>query len=299
MTNIFNFLKKNKLRSDDNIESTNNDINVWEKELVSEILPESNFYYSMSESFNSNFVNEKVISTTMPSFSVKRYFQEALYLTFANFDKEVSTAYLQTTLDIANAILTLPQSEIERWNGEDIYVEIDKPNILSNKLFIEAILANDSIDTDELMNLNNSLLNYLKKYKGSLWEDVTQSNYLVCVWNLIIAGQFQDAKMHLNVKKKFSYVEGLFNWTVQINTLLIAQQSGDRVKTELTQLFDEVFNIIRLPKWNTIDHQDKDNLTITMSADYVRFQLAVIRWLYIEKQPLKNHWTEVLAQVSK
>lgn len=285
---MFNFLKKNQLKSDG-----------WNKVLRSRILPESEYYYSEITTFDREFISKKISKTFSPHMSVDNKLNEGLYLSYAEFDDKVSTAYLQVSLSIANAILALPQSETERWNAENLYIDNYQPKINIYKLFLEALLNNEVIDTKGLIILNSSLLDYLKTQKGNQWEDVTQSNYLVCVWGLIIAGQFQDAKIHLNIKKKFSYVEGLFNWTVQINTLLIAQQSGDGVETELTQLFDKVFNIIRLPKWNTIDHQDKDNLTITMSADYVRFQLAVIRWLYIEKQPLKNHWPEVLGQVSK
>lgn len=37
---------------------------------------------------------------------------------------------------------------------------------------------------------------------------------------------------------------------------------------------------------------------MTMNPDYVRLQLAIIRWLYIEQQPLESNWEQVLAQVS-
>lgn len=285
---MFNFLKKNQLKSDG-----------WNKVLRSRILPESEYYYSEVTTFDREFISKKISKTFSPHMSVDNKLNEGLYLSYAEFDDKVSTAYLQVSLNIANTILALPQSETERWNAENLYIDNYQPKINIYKLFLEALLNNEVIDTKGLTILNSSLIGYLKTQKGNQWEDVTQSNYLVCIWGLIIAGQFQDAKMHLNVKKKFSYVEGLFNWTVQINTLLIAQQSGEEVDAKLNLMFDEVFNIIRSPYWKTNEQKEENEFTITMNADYVRFQLAIIRWLYVEKQPLKGHWNEVLVQVSK
>ncbi|WP_201509640.1 hypothetical protein [Psychrobacter alimentarius] len=235
----------------------------------------------------------------MPSFSVRRYLEEAIYLIFTKFDEQVSTAYLQVSLDIANAILALPQSETERWNGEDLYTELYHSSISIDKLLLESLLDNEGIDMDELACFSKALLNYLKTYKGRLWDGVNESQYLSSVWHLMIAGQLQEAKAHLSVRKSFRYTENLYNWTKQLNKLLIEQQSGVEVDTELNTMFDEVFDVIRSPYWKT-DRQKEDNrFSITMNPNYVRLQLAIIRWLYVEKQPLKGHWNEVLAQVSR
>lgn len=151
----------------------------------------------------------------------------------------------------------------------------------------------------ELACVSDSLLSHLKVYKGSLWEDVTQSQYLSSVWHLMIAGQLQDAKAHLSVRKSFRYTENLYNWTKQLNKLLIEQQSGVEVDTELNTMFDEVFDVIRSPYWKTDRQKEENRFPITMNPNYVRLQLAIIRWLYVEKQPLKGNWNEVLAQVSR
>lgn len=285
---MFNFLKKNKIKNDD-----------WSGILKSRILPESEYYYSEITTFNREFIREKISKTSSPHMSVDNKLHEGLYLSYAKFDEQVSTAYLQVSLDIANAILALPQSETERWNGEDLYIKEDRPSILIDKLFIEALLANENINMTELACVSDSLLNHLKVYKGSLWEDVTQSQYLSSVWNLMIAGQLQDAKAHLSVRKSFRYTENLYNWTKQLNKLLIEQQSGAEVDTELNTMFDEVFDIIRSPYWQTDRQKEENRFPITMNPNYVRLQLAIIRWLYVEKQPLKGHWNEVLAQVSR
>ncbi|TSB23225.1 hypothetical protein FOR85_06945 [Psychrobacter sp. YGAH215] len=292
---MFSFLKKVGVKKS----SHDNRFNEWEKELRTRIIPESNFYYKKSKDFSKTFVVEETSLTTMPSFSVRHYLEEAIYLIFTKFDEQVSTAYLQVSLDIANAILALPQSETERWNGEDLYIKEDRPSILIDKLFIEALLADENIDMTELACVSDSLLNHLKVYKGSLWEDVTQSQYLSSVWHLMIAGQLQEAKAHLSIRKSFRYTENLYNWTKQLNKLLIEQQSGAEVGAELDAMFDEVFDIIRSPYWKTDRQKEENRFPITMNPNYVRLQLAIIRWLYVEKQPLKGHWNEVLAQVSR
>lgn len=285
---MFNFLKKNQLKIDD-----------WNKVLRSRILPESEYYYSKVSTFDKSFIDEEINLTFSPHNSVNQQFNKGLYLKNAGFDDKVSTAYLQVSLDIANTILALPQSETERWNEEDLYTGLFKPNISIDKIFLDALLANENIKTTKLSQLNLNLLDYLKNYKGRLWEDVTQSRYLSSIWNLIIAGEFQEAKARLSVRKSFRYVENLHQWTKQINNLLIAEQSEKEVEAELKQVFDEIFHIIRSPYWKTNEQKEENVFTITMDPDYVRFQLAIIRWLYIEKQPLKGHWNEVLAQVSK
>ena len=35
---------------------------------------------------------------------------------------------------------------------------------------------------------------------------------------------------------------------------------------------------------------------MTLDSDYVRLQLVIIRWLYIEQQPLEGRLKQVLAQ---
>lgn len=287
---MFNVFRKNSIQKSKS---------QWNKTLQLRILPEAEYYYSTVNTFNKSFVEEEVHQTFSPHFSVNDYLNTALYLTYANFDKQVAIAYFKVALKIANKILELSQNETKRWNDEDLFTDLFKPIISIDKIFLDAVLTDETIDNARLFQFSVDLLENFKTYKGTLWEDVTQSRYILNVWNLIIAGQFQDAKMHLNIKKKFSYVEDLFNWTVQINTLLIAQQSGDKVDAELKQIFDDVFNTIRSPYWKTNEQKEENKFPITMNADYVRFQLAIIRWLYIEKQSLTDHWSEVLAQVSK
>lgn len=159
--------KKNKIKN-----------NGWSGVLKSHILPESEYYYSEITTFDREFIRKKIAKTFNPHMSVDNKFHEGLYLSYAEFDEQVSTAYLQVSLDIANAILALPQSETERWNGENLYIKEDRPSILIYKLFIEALLANENINMTELACVSDSLLSHLQVYKGRLWEDVTQSQYL-------------------------------------------------------------------------------------------------------------------------
>lgn len=285
---MFNFLKKNKIKNDD-----------WSGILKSRILPESEYYYSEITTFNREFIREKISKTSSPHMSVDNKLHEGLYLSYAEFDEQVSTAYLQVSLDIANAILALPQSETERWNGEDLYTELYHSSISIDKLLLESLLDNEGIDMDELACFSKALLNYLKTYKGRLWEGVNESKYLSSVWHLMIAGQLKDAKAHLSVRKSFRYTENLYNWTKQLNKLLIEQQSGAEVGAEINTMFDEVFDVIRSPYWKTDRQKEENRFSITMNPNYVRLQLAIIRWLYVEKQPLKGHWNEVLTQVSR
>ena len=286
---MFNVFKKTNHQKKDN---------QWNEILKSSIYPESEFYYSMIESFKQGFVLKKVAATTMPDFSVKRYFQEGLYLTYANFNKEISTAYLKVALQIANKILELPQSETQRWNDDNLFTDLFKPNIAIDKLYLDALLANEVTEATKLTQLNIDLLEYLKTYKRSLWEDVTQSRYLSSVWNLMIAGDFEQAKNYLNVKKKFPYVQNFYQWTKQINDLLIAKYSGEDNCDQLKDEFDTVFDVIRQAYWGTNQQKEENKFPMTLNSDYVRFQLAIIRWLYIEQQPLEGHWEQVLAQVS-
>lgn len=291
---MFNIFKKNKTVS----KKFNKEASSWQIELDSSVHPESEFYYSMVESFEQGFVEKKIASTTMPDFSVKRYFQEGLYLTYANFNKEISTAYLKVALQIANKILELPQSETQRWNDEDLFTDLFKPNISIDKLYLDALLTNENIDTDRLSQLNVELLEYLKTCKGRLWEDVTQSRYLSSVWNLMIAGRFEQAKNYLNVKKKFPYVQNLYEWTREINNLLIAKHIGEENTHQLNKEFDTVFNIIRQAYWKTNKQKEENKYPMTLNSDYIRFQLAILRWLYVELQPLEDNWNQALRQVS-
>ena len=274
------------------------DDNSWQIELESNINPEAEFYYSMIESFNSDFIEKEIASTKMPVLSARYYFQEGLYLTYANFDKKVATAHFKVSLQITNTILELPQSETQRWNDDNLFIDLFKPSISIYKLYLDVLLANEAIDATKLTQLNTDLLEYLKTYKGSLWEDVTQSRYLSSVWNLMIAGDFKQARNYLNVKKKFPYVQNFYKWTKQINDLLIAKHSGEDVSYQLKEEFDSVFNVIRQAYWGTDQQEEENQFPMTLNSDYVRMQLAIIRWLYIEQQPLKGKWEQVLAQVS-
>lgn len=200
----------------------------WNEILKSRILPEENYYNSTINNFNEEFIKEEINQTYRPDLSLNDYLTTALYLTYANFNKQVATAYFKVALQIANTILELPKSEMQRWNDDNLFTDLFKPNISIDKLYLDALLTNKTIDATKLTQLNIDLLEYLKTYKRSLWVDVSQSWYLSSVWNLMIAGDFEQAKNYLNVKKKFPYVQNLYEWTKQINNLLIAKHSrGD------------------------------------------------------------------------
>ena len=86
----------------------------WNEILKTRILPESNIYASEAASFNENYAVEEINQTMMPDSTVILYFTTGLYLIYAEYHKEISSAYLKVALQIANTILELPKSETQR-----------------------------------------------------------------------------------------------------------------------------------------------------------------------------------------
>ncbi len=273
---------------------------VWDELLKTRYLPEADFFYGEVAKFDQAFVDNELKMTKDPGMSVNTFFKQAMELHFAGFDPKVVQADLNMAQTLADTILAMPAEQTEHWNGgEKFYDHSYNPSIRMDKTYIDGWLNSTDIDNDYLAAATNYLLDnhylFVDKY---FWDEMAKDKYLVCLIDLWIAGKFEAASQRLKIERSFKNVERFYDWSKKINELLISQQSGEGVTGELAETIDIYFNEMRYPQWMK-EKKDSDPYSVYYSSDKLAFKLAILRWLYVEKQPLAGNWQQVLAQVTK
>lgn len=208
-------------------------------------------------------------------------------LTFA-----LQQAYLEFAIQHADLVL---DRHHPNWHNQHWPQDL-QPRYYSSIAILHAYSVawyhNQEIDIAVLKKHTPILLAYHVNPDCTNWNDeLTQSYYLVAVWDLMIAGNLEAAAQAIAVKKRFKWVKKFYEWT---KTLIEHLQQQDLSQDELKTFFDEPFDVIKEYRWRLDDKYDykkgydrADLWFVSTDMDLIRLRLAVLRWKYVEQKRLK------------
>ncbi|MBF7683665.1 hypothetical protein I2F27_10075 [Acinetobacter sp. B5B] len=244
---------------------------------------------------------QEMMSTSMPISSVENYIDDALTFTFTRHNFDLQQGYLECAIQCAELALDRqhPNWHNQHWPQDLQPLYYSSIAILS--AYSVAWYHNQQIDTAVLGQHSKALFDYCLNPDYTDWDEYTQSWYLIAVWDLLIAGDLDAAAQAIAVKKRFKWVKRFYDWT---KALIQHLQQQDLSQDELKAFFDEPFNVIKGYRWRLDDKYDykkgydrADLWFVSTNKALIRLRLSVLRWKYIEQQPIEGNWTQVLQQI--
>ena len=123
------------------------------------------------------------------------------------------------------------------------------------------------------------------------WSELAQSTYIRAVQLTMIVNPLAAQTM-LGLERDFDRVRTYWLWHVELERLLLA----DATSPSLLNHFDPYFDHLRDPLFQSPRNDSRGN-NIMDNIALVRLRLALIRWIYIERQPIAGNWRNIIAQI--
>ena len=209
----------------------------------------------------------------------------ALKIAISAYDHQLVGVCLQRTLEIVSAGEQDPRWDT--WWAASGKVE-------RGKLLVTGELAHAWLNDADL---NSDNLAYAGRdtSEGALqrpiWSELAQSEYLHGIQALVVSGALESANELLRGARKFTSVQSHYDWNSRLVGLLLEHSS----ESTLQDHFDPYFDQVRDPTISTqsaIHKQDRQ-----LGIPLLRLRLALIRWIYIERQPVAGNWRHIIGQI--
>jgi hypothetical protein len=211
----------------------------------------------------------------------------AVQIAAADYDHALVNFCLRRCLEVVEA--AKKDQRWETWWSSSRNVEYGR--LLTAGEFARSWLADADLDSGNLMSVAE-LLRAGSIDDRPVWSEMAQSEYLHAVQVVILAGQPTQAAKMLGVRKSFRAVQRYFDWHVTLLHLLTA---GSIDTSKLLAHFDPYFDELRDPFFESPINDPTGNNVVGVA--HVRLRLALIRWIYIERQPVAGNWRHIIGQI--
>jgi len=211
----------------------------------------------------------------------------ALQIAPAVYDHPLVSLCLKRSLDVVNAA-----ERDQRWNTWWAPVrDVEHGRLLSIGLLARAWLYDTEIDATALVQAGIEILRGALGERPS-WTELAQCEYLDGIQLLIIARRLNEAQGKLQMRRKFRRIETHYAWNADLIRLLLDDYKDGK---SLKQHFDLYFDQIRNPSFEA--SQTNLHVGTIFGVPFLRLRLALIRWIYIERQPVAGNWRNIIAQI--
>lgn len=211
----------------------------------------------------------------------------AVQIAAADYSHALVNTCLRRCLEVVEAAKN--DQRWETWWSSSRNVEYGR--LLTAGELARSWLVNAGLDSGNLISAGE-LLREGSVDDRPVWSEMAQSEYLHAVQIVILAGQPTQAAKMLDVRKSFRAVQRYFDWHVTLLRLLTADSIDS---SKLLAHFDPYFDELRDPFFESpINDPTGSNV---VGVAHVRLRLALIRWIYIERQPVAGNWRHIIGQI--
>jgi hypothetical protein len=221
---------------------------------------------------------------SIPSSVVEVELECALQIAAADYDNPLTSVCTHRAAEVFRA-----GEEDPRWNTWWARVRhVERGRFISSGELAAAWVEDREPDFSKLRQAAADLILGSRSERPT-WADLEQSEYLHGVELMLITGDFDNAQEHLDVRYSFKYVVRHHAWLSRIAQALSRSDYAD-----IQDNFDPYFDRIRSPFF--YDRADKQEESL-YAVPALRLRLALLRWLYIERQPIAGNWRYIIEQI--
>jgi len=211
----------------------------------------------------------------------------ALQIAPAEYEHPLVETCLKRSLQIIHA-----GAQDERWHTWwSVARDTDHGRFWSTGEFARAWLDDSDLNTTVLISASTEILRGAIEERP-VWTELAQCEYIDGVQLLIIAGEPSEAAVKLKIRKRFNRVQRYYDWNVELLNLLNSNLDD---REQLSNHLDPYFDEIRNPAFH-VRPTEKDG-DIVFGIPLLRLRLALIRWIYIERQPVAGNWRHIIGQI--
>ncbi len=212
----------------------------------------------------------------------------------ADYDHEYRKLFLRWAVETADKALA-----DHRWNRPR-YPR--NPSAAHGRLLCHAALVRAwAVDADVDASLLTQGADEIADELGAMrrWiGEADESDWLLAAQFKLIAGDIEGAHALIHVRRRsFSRTRMYFDWTKAVIDLLHKPSPDGRQR--LFHTFDGLFDVVRDPAWRIAVRPEPPGEALIDTAAKLRLRMALIRWRYVERQPLAGHWRKVIAQITR
>lgn len=235
-----------------------------------------------------------------PEGPCQRYFENALFIAFADPDHPLARKFLDWALETSQRALDDPRFDVESENRSKGWRNI--PNFPGNQGQVRAILALSSamrsravLDLDQLRLAADQIEQSALAKKGKDWaEQFIQGRYLFSVRLRMICGDWVAARKALNIKRKFDAVSGQHQVLLElVDAILATKDLGELPAQRGFQRFEEYFAAVRGPEGDLRIKEDSG----WVDCGY-RFELSMVRHRIFSASSSFPDWSDVFRAIS-
>jgi hypothetical protein len=204
----------------------------------------------------------------------------------AEYDHALVATCLQRAFAIAVA-----GAEDDRWGSLWKSTQrINHAKFLSAATLVKAWLTDNELDQASLVSAAREI------HTGALtdrptWSELAQSEHIHGTQLLLMARDIEAACAKVVAPKSFDRVQRYFSWFSKFLNLVEADSDPHLIRTH----FDSFFDVVRDPfievPTNDVHGNNLPGLAL------IRLRLALIRWIYIERQPVAGNWRHIIGQI--
>lgn len=228
---------------------------------------------------------EKVRS--LPSGRAEDQLRYGVLIATTNYDHELVPVCLGRAIEVADA--GAQDSRWDTWWSETRHIERGK--LSSVGVLAKAWLHDDEIDAHAVTSAAHEILKGSVEERPS-WTEMAQAEYLYGVQLLLCGGQLEQAHRALSPPKDFARMYHYYGWLKRAIELLTEPSVRE---APLRKHYDSYYDHLRDPFFAApANGSDQDNLP---GLALIRLRLALIRWIYIERQPVAGNWRHIIGQI--
>ncbi len=253
----------------------------WNEAFARELDPEEGIPAAISRrDALSNW--EKIRS--VPASLIEAELQYALYAATADYDDPLTVRYLERAVSVYRAGEGDP-----RWGT----LWAATYNVEHGRFTSCGELAAAWLEdrTPNISRLRTAAVNLLagSRAERPVWSEMAQSEYLHGIELLLIIGDIATAIDKLKVRVRFASTSRYHSCLLHISQLL-----ADSDHTRVEAIFDPYFDRIRSPFFYQRADRRDENIA---DVEQLRLRLALLRWIYIERQPIAGNWRRIIEQI--
>jgi hypothetical protein len=209
----------------------------------------------------------------------------ALKIAISDYDHDLVGACLKRSSEIVTA-----GKEDRRWDtwwAPTRRVELGK--LLLTGVIVRAWREDANLVESDLVNAGRQIAEGARE--RPVWTELAQSEFLEGIQALVIAGALETSRDLVHTAEPFKSTRSHYDWNCKLIELLLERPADSSIQEHVDPYFDS----IRDPNAGTKSPaQVQDRL---LGIPVLRLRLALIRWIYIERQPVAGNWRQIIQQI--
>ncbi|MFX1682664.1 hypothetical protein PV762_25900 [Mitsuaria sp. CC2] len=242
---------------------------------------------------------------SMPAHACSGYFGFGVWVGVSAWESGEAKLLLGWAREIALRALADPRFEIvsdntiKGWRHSSIFPG-NHATVRVILEFSDAMLNDRKVDNGILKNCAEELAAFHLLNKGKDWiNPQVQGGYLRSIQWMLIAGDAQRAQELLKVKRNFKLVNRLREWLGAVVESVQPENLNAIDGQRRLDQFDQYFDVIRAPDYRAPSFREAMGEDTGQMLEIMRFELALIRSKFFQKNISDNDWKNILAQVAR